>query len=207
MEIESLFSSTRWEILKILSSVRLSPIELALKMKTTSANISQQLRLLELAGLVKSEKTSNRDKGKPRVIYSLVGNSSFIILTLPNFAEKKQLPLTEYNTFLLKTLFIENTEYHHVLIELYFKLRDILSNIKLIAFNQKDYSVIIVADNPKTVEALKKLNLDQSADLKKLRVLISDSVDFKKKSQESIANLIFLHDPTRILNTEVGKSE
>ena len=55
MEIESLFSSTRWEILELLSKEKLSPIELSLKINTTSANISQQLRLLELAGLVKSE--------------------------------------------------------------------------------------------------------------------------------------------------------
>jgi predicted transcriptional regulator len=207
MEIESLFSSTRWEILKILSSVNLSPIELALKMKTTSANISQQLRLLELAGLVKSEKTSNTDKGKPRVVYSLVGNTSFIILTLPSFAEKRQLPLTEYNTFLLKTLFIENTEYHHVLIELYFKLKSLLSNIRLIAFNQKDYSVQIVADNQKTIDGLKKLDLDLNPDLKKVRVVISNTIDFKKKSPESLKSMILLHDPTRILTKEVGKSE
>ncbi|MEM2139161.1 MAG: ArsR family transcriptional regulator [Candidatus Woesearchaeota archaeon] len=78
MEFETLFSSTRWEILKTLSEKKLSPIELADKLKTTSANISQQLRLLELAGLIKSEKLSNSDKGKPRIVYSLAGDFSFI---------------------------------------------------------------------------------------------------------------------------------
>ena len=70
-------------------------MELASALNTTSANISQQLRLLELASLVKSEKTSNVDKGKPRVIYSLAGESAYLIYTGQNFAEKKLVSFDE----------------------------------------------------------------------------------------------------------------
>ena len=68
-------------------------MELASSLNTTSANISQQLRLLELGGLVKSEKTSNVDKGKPRVIYSLAGDNAYLIYAGQDFANKKLVSL------------------------------------------------------------------------------------------------------------------
>jgi predicted transcriptional regulator len=187
VEIESLFSSTRWEILKALSQEKLSPIELAEKMKTTSANISQQLRLLELAGLVKSEKTSNSEKGKPRIIYSLVGDSSFIILTSPNFVDKKMLPLSHYHKYMLKTMFVDNFDIQSSLAELYFKIKDHLSMIKIIAADTS--SAFIVAENQKTSDLLKKA-LD---DFKKVRISILSLEDFRKKS--SVSKLIVLYDP------------
>lgn len=198
MEIEALFSSTRWEIIKALSAIKLSPIELAEKLKTTSANVSQQLRLLELAGLVKSERTSNSDKGKPRINYSLVGDSSFVILASPNFAEKKMIPLNLYQKYMLRTMFIENPEIHPYLAELYFKVKDTLPMVKIIAVESS--SIYIVPENQKTGDSLKKI-LD---DFKKVRISILDLAEFKKKSSSS--KVIVLYDPKGLYN-EVGKDE
>jgi len=198
VEIEALFSSTRWEIIKALSAIKLSPIELAEKLKTTSANVSQQLRLLELAGLVKSERTSNSDKGKPRINYSLVGDSSFVILASPNFAEKKMIPLNLYQKYMLRTMFIENPEIHPYLAELYFKVKDTLPMVKIIAVESS--SIYIVPENQKTGDSLKKI-LD---DFKKVRISILDLAEFKKKSSSS--KVIVLYDPKGLYN-EVGKDE
>jgi predicted transcriptional regulator len=201
MEIESLFSSTRWEILKTLSQAKLSPIELADRMKTTSANISQQLRLLELAGLVKSERTSNTDKGKPRIIYSISADTSFVILASPNFTDKKMLPLTAYHKFMMKAWFIDNIEYHPLIGELYFKIKDQLNNIKIISY--KENSVYIVADTQKVHDSVKKL----TDDFKKVRIVIQDSSEFNKKYD---SKHLVLYDPKGIyseINTEVGKYE
>ena len=123
MEIESLFSSTRWEIIKALARDKLSPMELAVKTKTTSANISQQLRLLELAGLVRSEKTSNVERGKPRVVYMLAGDMAFLILSSPNFASKKPYPVLKGKEELTKSQQVRKAEkamdeYENMLISL-----------------------------------------------------------------------------------------
>ena len=71
MELEPMFTEQKWNILKCLSEEKYSPLQLAEKLDTTMANISQQLRLLEAANLVKKKKIKNRDKGKPRTLFSL----------------------------------------------------------------------------------------------------------------------------------------
>jgi predicted transcriptional regulator len=197
VEIESLFSSTRWDIIKALSESRLSPIELAAKIRTTPANVSQQLRLLELAGLVKSERLSNSVKGKPRIVYFLVGESSFIILASPNFAEKKMLNLTPYHKYVLKTMFVDNPEIHPSLAEIYFLVREALPMIKLIATESS--AVYIVPENQKTGDSLKK-TLDV---FKKVRITVLDMQEFKKKTTSKV---IVLYDPKGLYG-EVGKNE
>jgi predicted transcriptional regulator len=164
VEIESLFSSTRWEILKELSVEQLSPMELAEKIKTTSANISQQLRLLELAGLVKSERTSNVDRGKPRVVYSIAGNNAYLIIASHRMANKKLLSLTKYQNFMIKSFFLGNTEHHAVVAEIYTKLKDKLHKIQLIgAKSAAKLELHVVLKDPKDKLSLNisnvKLNL------------------------------------------------
>ncbi len=201
MEIESLFSSSRWEILKTLSQAKLSPLELAEKMKTTSANISQQLRLLELGGLVKSERTSNVEKGKPRIIYSLSGDSSFLIVASPKFTDKKMLPMTLYHNIMMRSWFIEDIKLHSLIGELYFKIKDQINNIEIIAVSQEtENNVIIVGQTQKIIDSLKKT----LSDFKKVRLVILDSSEFKKRYSDD--NLLVLYDQKGI-KKEVGKNE
>ena len=93
MDIETLFTSTKWEIIEALSVKSHSPLELSKKLNTTMANISQQLRLLEALDLVKKKKVSNRDKGKPRTLYSLSADYAYIILFAQGVAQKKLIQL------------------------------------------------------------------------------------------------------------------
>ena len=55
MELATLFTEQKWNIIKSLSLGKFSPLQLAQRSDTTMANISQQLRLLEAASLVKKE--------------------------------------------------------------------------------------------------------------------------------------------------------
>jgi len=135
MQIETLFSSTRWEILNSLSKKESSPMELADELNTTSANISQQLRLLELAGLVKSEKTSNVDKGKPRVVYSLDGDQAYLILSQPGFSDKKLVKMSMGRQFLLKSFFLSESN-QEKLIELYYAIKDNLDEIEFLGVEE-----------------------------------------------------------------------
>ena len=94
MDQSTLFTTSKWDLLQVLSDGEASPIELARKSRTSLANISQQLRLLELAGFVKSRRISNRDKGKPRVVYSLTDEFAFIVVAASRFVEKKFIKLS-----------------------------------------------------------------------------------------------------------------
>ena len=93
MEHETLFTASKWDILKQLEHGPSSPLELSKVCGTSIANISQQLRLLEMAGLVTSRRISNKAKGKPRILYSLAGNLSYMIATTDDFVDKKVLQL------------------------------------------------------------------------------------------------------------------
>jgi len=95
MEVETLLTGSKWEIIELLAKEKLSPIELAKKLNTTVANISGQLRLLQTAGLVKKEKTGSAGAGKPRTLFSLSDDYGFITVFSKDFAKKKLLKLTK----------------------------------------------------------------------------------------------------------------
>ncbi len=94
MELESLFTSTKWEILSLIAKEPQNPLKLAEVLGTSIANVSQQLRLLEVAGLVKKKKVSNRERGKPRTMYSLVDDVVYLIVLSKDRQEKRLVPLT-----------------------------------------------------------------------------------------------------------------
>lgn len=124
MGLEPLFSDAKWAVLKALSVRNMSPLELANLLNTTISNVSQQLRLLELAGLVSKVRVPNRDKGKPRMVYSLKGDCSYIISLGSDFAEKKLLSMTDYHKVVSKIWHMGKLEDHYYVEKLYWKLED-----------------------------------------------------------------------------------
>lgn len=93
MDIETLLTGSKWEIIELLAKSTSSPLELAKKLNTTIANISQQLRLLQAAGLIKKQRTSEVKPGKPRMLFSLVDDFCFIIVFSKNLTKKKLVRL------------------------------------------------------------------------------------------------------------------
>jgi len=104
MELETLLIGTKWEIIEILSTKPTSPIQFAEKLNTTIANISQQLRLLQTAGLVKKQKTGSGLPGKPRTLFSLSDNYAFITVFSQGFAKKKLITISKKEKEELKKL-------------------------------------------------------------------------------------------------------
>jgi predicted ArsR family transcriptional regulator len=102
MELETLLTGSKWEIIELLAQKKLSPIELAKSLNTTIANISSQLRLLQTAGLVKREKTGAAGAGKPRTLFSLSKDFGFITVFSKDFAQKKLLILKKEQKEVLK---------------------------------------------------------------------------------------------------------
>ena len=93
MDIETLLTGSKWAIIELLAKTPSSPTELAKKLNTTIANTSQQLRLLQAAGLIKKKRTSEVKPGKPRMLFSLSDDFCFMIIISKGFAKKKLIRL------------------------------------------------------------------------------------------------------------------
>ena len=95
MEIETLLTGSKWEIIELLSIKPSSPSEISEKLETTIANISQQLRLLETAGLINKKRTHSAKPGKPRMLFSLSDDFAFITIIAKGKAQKKLIKISQ----------------------------------------------------------------------------------------------------------------
>lgn len=144
VDTETLFTATKWDMLKLLEQKPLSPLEIAEQLKSSLANVSQQLRLLEMAGLVRSEKVANRDKGKPRVLYSIAGNLSYLISTSESFVEKKAMKLSERNKVVLRIWFLEDPALRYALEKAFWALESHLDTIERLTYSGIEQGIPII---------------------------------------------------------------
>jgi len=161
MELDGLFSSPKWKIIEEISLNPQSPMQLAEKMATSVANISQQLRLLEVAGLVKKRRVSERAKGKPRVIFSLNNNFCYLLTASEGFAKKRLLNLQEYHLTIMKILMVDDSSLHEELMEFYFRLKPYLDKVDALFIRNQDLVVLAKQgySGPKEPGAVKRLRL------------------------------------------------
>ena len=197
MEQETLFTSSKWDILKCLETGKKSPLDLAKESKTSVANISQQLRLLELAGFVKSERISNRDKGLPRILYSVTDDHSYIIVSTPGFVDKKFLKLQDYQKCTLRIWFLDNANLQRYIERFFWTIEKHLDKIDVISMDAKDFSNVKVG------------LVTSSADLKKLKDVpiegqfgsVIFSLNFVKEQdiKKSLSNYYVIHDTKNLV--------
>ena len=104
MDIETLLTGTKWEIIELLSKEAISPMDLATKTNTTIANISQQLRLLQTAGLITKKRTGFGRPGKPRMLFSLAEDYALITIMSKGLAKKKLVRINQKQKEVLKQI-------------------------------------------------------------------------------------------------------
>jgi len=207
MEQETLFTASKWEILKLLSQQSLSPIELAARSSTSVANVSQQLRLLEMAGLVKSERIPNRDKGQPRVLYSLAGNHSFLIATSDDFVEKKLFKLSSYNKIILKIWFYQKRQLHHVLEKAFWHIEQHLDKIDALALDESSENPVNLILFTRDAKLRPSTIAVASPDGVKRQVVFHTTHPDTPDKAWLRASLYALHDPANILAEHAPQSK
>jgi predicted transcriptional regulator len=197
MEQETLFTSSKWDILKCLEAGKKSPIDLAKETNTSVANISQQLRLLELAGFVKSERISNRDKGLPRILYSVSDNHSYIVASTPGFVDKKFLKLQEYQKCTLRIWFLDNSNLQRYLERFFWTIEKHLEKIDVITVDSKDFNNVKVSlvTNNSELKKLKDVSIDGANGLVKFSIAFVKEQDVKK----TLSNHYIIHDPKNLV--------
>ncbi|MGV8162892.1 MAG: ArsR/SmtB family transcription factor [Candidatus Nanoarchaeia archaeon] len=194
MDYETLFTSAKWDILRALAKSKKSPLELAEQANTSVSNISQSLRFLELAGIVKSERIGNRDKGQPRVVYSLAAESAYIILTSKNLVNKKPVKLDTHKKILLNIWFYEDEAFHPFLETAILSIEEELDDLEGIFLDKSslsDVKLVIIPKEKSGKKEFKELTIKKNG--------ITRKVKFSTITREALAksaNSYYpIHDP------------
>lgn len=187
MEQETLYAAAKWDMLKALESSSKSPLELAERSSTSVSNVSQSLRFLELAGIVQSERISNRDKGQPRVSYSIKGNSAYLIVTAKNFVEKKQVALDDYKKAVLRIWFYKDESIQPFLEKALHNIK--LAEVKGVFFDTSSLSelkIVIIPDKGNKKE-FKDFTASVQGASRKIKFVISDEAAIQKSRDKYYA--------------------
>ncbi|MCG8688091.1 MAG: ArsR family transcriptional regulator, partial [Desulfobacterales bacterium] len=137
MELDTFLASPRWEILQVIIKEPSSPMEIAEKIDVTISFVSQQLKLLEAANLVKKTRIKNTVKGKPRLIFSINHESCYMIPLAKGFQKKKLINMSEERKALVHIWGLEDESASQLMEEFFFRIRKYLSKIDAIAVYTK----------------------------------------------------------------------
>jgi len=111
---ENEIAGSKWQILKILSKYPQTPKQLADRLGTTIANMSQQLKLLEAYGFLKKTRADKGQFGRKnkdlRILYTLVKSKTWLTVVGPGNVKKKELKSNAESTLLVNLLLIDTKD-------------------------------------------------------------------------------------------------
>lgn len=152
MEFEDLLTKSKWSILKELAKGDKSAVEIARKTSQSTANVTQQLVILEAYNLVKKSKQEKQKKpGKPKTPYALSQEIFAFSFLKPGLAEKSIIKLREadlFPKFVLNAYFTLKEEDQYPIVK-YVCESDIIKKADCIAFlqsNEKEIELFIITE-------------------------------------------------------------
>lgn len=150
MDFDNFLASPRWEILKLISEKPSSPVEISGALSTTVSYVSQQLKLLEIAGIVKKQRTGSVEKGKPRTLFSISNEFAYIVALTDNYSGKKLIVLNENQKTIIKIWMIENQNLHTPLEKFFWNIEPFLNDIESIFldFSKLTLKIVVVSEKP-----------------------------------------------------------
>jgi len=102
--------------------------------------VSQQLKLLEAAGLVKKQKTGAFEKGKPRTLFSISQESLYIVPLAKNAPDKTLLHLSKENKITINIWALKNKKLQVSLQKFFWSIQPNLDAIENISIYTKSLS-------------------------------------------------------------------
>ncbi|MDA3836429.1 MAG: winged helix-turn-helix domain-containing protein [Nanoarchaeota archaeon] len=194
MNIDLFLGEKRWEILTILAKKPSSPIELSEQLSTTVSYVSQQLKLLEVSGIIYKTRTGAAEKGKPRNVYSLTQEMAQLSILTKDVAEKKLLYLTAHHKAILNIWMVADSTLHYPIEKLFWKLDEYLGKIEGVYLEENSLTRVLVLSGSKEVK--QKVN----SFIKTLDKQIDCSFITKGNlSTLSLDSILPLYDPENIL--------
>ncbi len=185
MDQETLFTATKWDILKSLEKGDKSPNQLSAECSTSIANVSQQLRLLELAGLVSVRRIPNRDKGQPRVIYSLRADNSHIIACTPGFVEKKLLELSKTQKTVMKMWLSLDPSKQYFAERAFWNIEENLSGKDSLYYDAKNISaisLILVSEKEHSKKMFQEYQIEKDGVKMQVKFTLKKKEEFEEKN-------------------------
>ena len=201
MDFDLFLTSPRWEILKIIAENPSSPVELAEILNTTVSYMSQQLKLLDAAGLVSKQRTGAAEKGKPRTIFSVSKELVYLTALTTGLTDKKLIYVTGHHKTILKIWLLKNPNCHYYVEKLYWKLEDELDEIEGIFVEDGEKPNVIVVSNSK------KLQTKIDVVLRKSDGKIDCNLISKAQIKKFDNNLLSLYDPLNLIKELKGGIE
>ncbi len=195
VEREILFTEQKWNILKFLSEKEYSPLQLAELTETSMANISQQLKLLDAVNLVQKNKIPNRDKGKPRAMYSLAKDFAYLVVVSSGFAGKDFVDLDDHKKILLRIwLLDENIQYY--VEKAFLKIEPYLGKIRVILLDETNLTLMLFGENLGEILKFSPLNLRKTKDDQKKITLKS----IRESDLKKLGDSVVIYDPENLIN-------
>ncbi len=200
MDFDSFLSSPRWEILQILAEKPSSPVEIAEKLNTTVSYASQQLKLLDAAGIVIKKRTGAAKRGKPRALFSISKELLYLTSLTRDFSEKKLIEITEHHKAILKIWMLEDASLHYYFEKIFWKLDEDLGELEGIFINKEGAvpELIIVSDSKKLKS---KVEFFVKNFEKAIKISFIQKNQLKKFSKDF---LVFLYDPLNLIQKLKG---
>ncbi|MBN2423378.1 winged helix-turn-helix transcriptional regulator, partial [Candidatus Woesearchaeota archaeon] len=199
---------SKWRIINELSRYNLSPVELAKKLRTSIANISTQLRLLEALNIVKKNKSNNTGKGKPRTIYSLTKQFSYITLIKKNFCGKKFMRLNELDNMIFSVYFINDSKVQYYLLKFYFLYEKEIRSCTafgFIGYLEKDIEILAIhPDKQEIIQRFENIQFTNNEITRKIIVNVYTGEELEKGVNEKDQNFVSLVDKCYIIYDPVN---
>jgi hypothetical protein len=162
MELESVFLDSKWSILVELSQGPLSPTELAKRTKTSIANISTQLRLLEALDFVEKEKLNNVGKGQPRKLYGLKKEYAYLILGTKFMIGKKLIKLDPSNMPFFNIWFLHDSEAPYIFLKLYLEYEKQFlesSSFGFVGLKDNEIEILMIHQESQSIQFLNERHI------------------------------------------------
>lgn len=159
MKLDTFLVSPRWEILQIIANTPASPMQIASQINTTVSYVSQQLRLLEAAGLITKEKTGSVEKGQPRNLFSLSEEILYLISLSKEKQAKKLLKLNNYHKIILSIWLLEDESLQYSVEKTFWKIEEFLEEVSGIYVDpsKRPPRIYVTAENNKLKLKIEKI--------------------------------------------------
>lgn len=189
MNLDSLFSSQRWNILEIIAKRPSSPLEISQELNTSVAYVSQQLKLLEFAGIVVKEKTGFVEKGKPRNLFKISKDLIYLSFLSEGESAKKSIHADEFKKIIIRIWLIEDLQISRAIEKIFWMLESDLELLDGIYFDTtiNKNTLLILSDSKIAKQRVEEIS-------KKIRFPIKIKIDSKKNFDfEKLSNFYFIY--------------
>jgi predicted transcriptional regulator len=145
MEFDDFLTQPKWQILELIATSPTSPVKISEDIGTSVAYVSQQLKLLEAAKIIKKERTKAFGKGKPRLVYSISRDLFHITALINKTPTKKKIIPSEQQKIVLRIWMLENKELIYTSEKLFWRIEEFLESIDSIFIDAKESKIIIIS--------------------------------------------------------------